>query len=80
MDAKKAGHITLIETPRTRPVLEISTPPGTPLKAAPHVLARIDELILKLTGCPCISGIDIHIRDGIVNPGQLVNEQVALAD
>jgi hypothetical protein len=79
MDAKKTAHIKFVEPPGARAVLDIALPPGTQLKAAPHVLARIDELILKLTSCPCNSGVDIHIRDSVVIPATAINEQVNVA-
>jgi len=78
METKKVGHIQLVEVAGKRAVLDIGLPPGTPLKAAPHVVARIDELILKLTACPCNSGVDIHIRDVVTIPQVNLNEQVPL--
>lgn len=78
MDMKKVGHIRLVEAPGKRAVLDVGLPPGTPLKAAPHIVARIDELILKLTACPCNSGVDIHIRDIVTIPQESINEQVSL--
>lgn len=77
MDAKNGGRIRLVEKAGVRAALEISLPPGTQLKAAPHVVARIDELIQKLTSCPCNSGIDLIFHDGLVNPVE-INEHVAL--
>ena len=77
MDAKKTATIKLIETTSTRAVLEVRLPPKTQLRAIPHVVARIDELIEKLTQCPCNSGVELHIRDMLVDPAKApINEQV----
>jgi|GraSoiStandDraft_46_1057282.scaffolds.fasta_scaffold776451_1 hypothetical protein len=75
LDVKKTGHIRFIEPPGARAVIDIALPMGAQLRSVPHIVARVDELIMKLTNCPCNSGVDIHIRDSVVIPPTQINEQ-----
>lgn len=63
MDNKQAS-IRLVDE-HARKVLEIGVPPGGKLAGAMKAVARLDEVIHRLTGCPCLSGIDVRFRNHI---------------
>jgi hypothetical protein len=64
MDIKRHAHIRLSED-HSRKVLEVGVPPGATLQASLKIVARLDNVIEKLTGCPCLSGLDIRFRNHV---------------
>jgi hypothetical protein len=78
MSAKKTGHIRLTEASGF-PILEVAVPRGTTVAQSLKVIERLDSVIERLTGCPCISGLDLRLRDLVLLPGkQSFSEQVEL--
>ncbi|HWO25018.1 MAG TPA: hypothetical protein VNO30_40035 [Kofleriaceae bacterium] len=60
------AHVKLLNAAAARPVLEIAVPRGTTIKDSLRVIGQLDGLIERLTGCPCISGLDIQFRDRVI--------------
>lgn len=46
-----------------RPRLEIAIPRGTSVKDSLRVVEQLDSIIEKLTGCPCLSGLDLQFNE-----------------
>lgn len=67
MDAKKIAHVRLTEAAGSRPTLDIVVPRGTTIGESKIIIGRLDNIIERLTGCPCISGLDVRFRDFTVH-------------
>jgi hypothetical protein len=66
MENKKVANVRLVDAAAARPVLEVEVPRGATLKDSIRVVESLDGIIQKLTGCPCISGLDVRFRDMVL--------------
>lgn len=66
MKVDKTAHVRLLNATSPRPVLEVAVPRGTSVKDSLRVIDKLDAVIEKLTGCPCISGLDLQLRDRVI--------------
>ena len=67
MNEKKVARVKVLEAGGNRPIIEVEVARGTKLADCQRAIDRLDVLIEKLTGCPCMSGLDIRFRDRIID-------------
>ncbi len=60
---EKIARLHVVGAPTRRHALEVSVPYGTTVKGSLRIIERLDAVIEELTGCACMSGLDVHFRE-----------------
>ena len=76
MAARRIARVSVSAEVNQRPVLHVAVPSGTTVKGAMRVIQSLDSIIERLTGCPCMSGLDLKIHDDLLK-GKL-NQTIGL--